>query len=177
MPVFCTHSPGAARGLLPGFSPCPQKGGSSPLSPNITGAWYLCGDASRRERGSSPRPAGITLSFSFHAGSRRAYRGRPARQYAQGARDTPQQHSCGGRDRCPACAPAPWGNLLIGFGSPERRDVTGNIAHRTDAGGSKCDSLERHWPQPGGYPGILGRVILWQKQDSWEQPAPGRPKK
>lgn len=39
------------------------------------------------------------------AGSRWAYRGRPAHPYAQSARDTPRQHSLGGRDRCPVCAP------------------------------------------------------------------------
>ena len=40
-----------------------------------------------------------------NAGSRRAYRGRSARRYAQSARDTPRQHSLGGRGRCPVCAP------------------------------------------------------------------------
>jgi len=39
------------------------------------------------------------------AGSRWAYRGRPAHPYAQSARDTPRQHSLGSRDRCPVCAP------------------------------------------------------------------------
>lgn len=42
---------------------------------------------------------------SNNAGSRWAYRGRPAHPYAQSARDTPRQHSLGSRDRCPVCAP------------------------------------------------------------------------
>lgn len=61
-----------------GILPCLQKGGSSPPSP--------------------------ILLYS-DAGSRWAYRGRPAHPYAQSARDTPRQHSLGGRDRCPVCAP------------------------------------------------------------------------
>lgn len=61
-----------------GSLPCLQKGGPTPPSPN--------------------------LQYS-DAGSRWAYRGRPAHPYAQSARDTPRQHSLGGRDRCPVCAP------------------------------------------------------------------------
>lgn len=122
--------------------------------------------ASRRAVRSRP-PRNLQYS---DAGSRWAYRGRPAHPYAQSARDTPRQHSLGGRDRCPVCAPgaayAP--DLLIlscwhpGKTGPRRAESRYQGAfwripgasnkyavrpHATRPGvpRSTCDSPERRW--------------------------------
>ena len=40
-------------------------------------------------------------------------------------------------------------------GSPEQTGRDGQHGPPASTGGSICDSLERHWPQPGGIPGTL----------------------
>ena len=196
--------------------------------------------------GFDSRACGTPPFLSSNAGSRRAYRGRPARQHAQSARDTPGQHSHGSRDRCPVCAPGLWANtsfyvfffwrsgktgpsarvnavamrksathdipdrreyagvvqwqntilpswergsdsrhrlqgvspeyLPFMFGSPEQTGRDGQHGPPASTGGSICDSLERHWPQPGGIPGTLKKKgwTIWQKQNGLGQTVPGR---
>lgn len=61
-------------------------------------------------------------------------------------------------------------------GSPEQTGRDGQHGPPASTGGSICDSLERHWPQPGGIPGTLKKKgwTIWQKQNGLGQTVPGR---
>ena len=62
------------------------------------------------------------------------------------------------------------------IGSPEQTGRDGQHGPPASTGGSICDSLERHWPQPGGIPGTLKKKgwTIWQKQNGLGQTVPGR---
>ena len=106
-----------------GSLPCLQKGGPTPPSPN--------------------------LQYS-DAGSRWAYRGRPAHPYAQSARDTPRQHSLGSRDRCPVCAPgaayAPTSYLVLL--APRKDGAAAGGIPLPGATGQFCAGREIPWHAP-----------------------------
>ena len=105
MPAFRLFRRGAGCGLL-----STPEGRFESALPDPSQASGDAGERPAPVPGSTPGPAGPPPFLSSYAGSRRAYRGRPARQHAQSARDTPGQHSHGSRDRCPVCAPGLWAN-------------------------------------------------------------------